>query len=104
MNGTEARRYVKENLSERAILLQLSEEASELAAATSKLVRILDGENPTPVTPEEARSHVLEEYGDVLDCIDILITPTENTVVMDGRMKKFIRWAGRIKERLEGGK
>jgi len=101
MDGTAARQYVKDHLSQRAILLQLSEEASELSVAATKLVRILDGENPSPVSPEEARSHILEEYGDVLDCIDILITPEENAVAMDGRMKRFVRWAGRIRERLE---
>lgn len=101
MNEAEARRFVKDNLSQRAIVLQLAEEAAELASASTKLVRIMDGENPSPVSEDEARANLLEEYGDVLDCIDILITPSENVAAMDGRMKKFIRWAGRIKERME---
>lgn len=49
MDALEAKRYVKEHLSQRAILLQLAEEAAELSSAASKLVRILDGENPSPI-------------------------------------------------------
>ena len=31
------------------LLTQLAEEAAELASAASKLVRVIDGENPSPV-------------------------------------------------------
>lgn len=102
MKPHEAIKFVKENLSERAIILQLAEEASELSAAASKLVRILDGENPSPVTPEQARLNLLEEFGDILDCMDLIITPTENLSVVDQRMAKFVRWAGRVKARVDG--
>lgn len=34
------------------LLNQLAEEAAELASAASKMMRIIDGANPTPVTPE----------------------------------------------------
>lgn len=34
------------------LLNQLVEEAAELASAASKMVRIIDGANPTPVTAE----------------------------------------------------
>lgn len=103
MNEVDARSFVKEHLSQRAIILQLAEESAELSAAASKLVRVLDGCNPSPVSQEAARKKLLEEYGDVLDCIDILVSPSENAEVVDARMKKFVRWAGRIKARLEEG-
>ena len=52
-------------LSERAPLLQLIEECGEAAQAAAKLLRVLDGENPTPVTEAEAREHLCEEAADV---------------------------------------
>lgn len=101
MKGSEARQYVKDRLSQRAIILQLVEEASELSAATSKLLRVMDGENPSPVSLEEARDHVLEECGDVMNCIELTITPEEYASVVDRRVRKFERWAKRIAEHKE---
>lgn len=98
MKPYEARQFVQQNLSQRAIILQLAEEASELAAAANKLVRVLDGENPSPVTPEQARLDILEEFGDVLNCADLIVTPMENIYIATERGEKCIRWAGRIQE------
>lgn len=50
-------------------LCQLAEEASELSQAALKYRRALTGENPTPVTPDEARENLLEETADVLLCL-----------------------------------
>lgn len=36
------------------LLNQLAEEAGELASAANKMIRIIDGVNPTPVTPDAA--------------------------------------------------
>lgn len=98
MKPYEAKKFVQENLSQRAIILQLAEEASELAAAANKLVRVLDGENPSPVTPEQARLDILEEFGDILNSMDLIITPTENVFVGEKRAEKCVRWAVRIME------
>ena len=43
------------------LLNQLVEEAAELASAASKMMRIIDGANPTPVTPEAGWMQRLEE-------------------------------------------
>lgn len=102
MRPYEARQFVRDSLSQKAIVLQLSEEASELAAAASKLARILDGENPSPVPPEQARRSILDEFGDVLNCLDLIITPSENIFVSENRAEKCIRWADRIKEKKAG--
>lgn len=99
MDTLDAKIYVKEHLSQRAILLQLAEGAAELSSAASKLVRILDGENPSPTSPQKARENVIEEYGDVLDCIDIWITASENQKAMEARNNKFIQWAKILQER-----
>lgn len=55
-------------LGEAEVLAQLAEEAAELAQAALKLRRVLDGWNPTPVTEQEARQNLLEEYTDVVHC------------------------------------
>lgn len=47
---------------------QLAEEASELCKAALKMARILRGENPTPVTDNEARINLIEEFTDVMLC------------------------------------
>lgn len=51
-----------------AMLEQMAEEASELAKAALKLARIERGENPTPVTREDAEKNLTEEYTDVIQC------------------------------------
>lgn len=54
------------------VLAQLAEECSEAAQAALKMRRALDGVNPTPVTPEEAMSNLIEELADVAHCALVL--------------------------------
>ena len=49
-----------------AMYEQLAEEAGELAHAAQKMARILRGENPTPVTEEEARRNLVEKFTDTM--------------------------------------
>ena len=58
--------YVKRVLPCEVRFTQLAEEATELAQAALKMFRILDGRNPTPVTPEEGMANLYEEISDVL--------------------------------------
>ena len=57
-----------EKIGEPAMLEQLAEEAAERAQAALKLARIERGENPTPVTEDEAYKNLVEEYTDVETC------------------------------------
>ncbi|WP_418453212.1 hypothetical protein [Candidatus Ventrimonas sp.] len=57
-----------EAIGKAAMLEQLAEEAAELAQAALKEARILRGNNPTPVTLEEAEEHLVEEYTDICHC------------------------------------
>ena len=50
---------------EPAVYESLAEECSELAKAAQKMARALRKENPTPVTEEEAKKMVDEEFTDV---------------------------------------
>lgn len=89
---------IKDYLTEPEILAQLAEEAAELAQAALKLRRVLDGTNPTPVTEEEARAHLLEEYADVKNCIEPLNWP-DRQLVGQYRAAKLERWLKRLEER-----
>lgn len=96
--------YIKENLDEGERLLCLIEECTELAETALKLRRVLDGRNPTPITLQDAFSNLLEKYGDVINCIEVLITPTQNAKAIQSRLKKRTRWVQRLKERNERSK
>ena len=92
--------YIANNISELAVLIALAEEASELSKAAMKYARakgLLD--NPIPISVEQAENDLIEEYNDLLNCIDMLnnvsgLTISENTVL---RPSKYRRWAERIK-------
>ena len=92
--------YIANNISELAVLIALAEEASELSKAAMKYARakgLLD--NPTPISVTQAENDLIEEYNDLLNCIDMLnnvsgLTVSENTVLRDS---KYRRWAVRIR-------
>lgn len=101
--------YIKSRLEKTERLLGLTEEALELALAALKLRRVLDGRNPTPVTEEQATANLLEEYGDVLNTVEVLVTPTQQELAVLSRMEKRTRWVERLKaadrepDAVEGG-
>lgn len=92
---------IRELLPREEILAQCAEECSELAKACHKLRRVYDRTNPTPVTESEAASNLVEEFADVVSCLDCLDF-FESEYVMDTiKMiidKKRERWIGRIEE------
>lgn len=104
VNAVEAGAFVKEHLSQKAIVNQIAEEAAELSAAASKLARILDGENPSPVTLEEAYHSLAEEYGDVMNGIEVLTIPPGYADILNCRAEKLVRWAERIKKKNGGNR
>lgn len=57
-----------EAIGEPAMLEQLAEECAELSKAALKLARIERKENPTPVTFKDAKTSLVEEYTDVVQC------------------------------------
>ncbi len=54
-----------------ATLEQLAEEASELSQAALKLARVYRGENPTPVSADQALDSLVEETADVRNCLNV---------------------------------
>ena len=100
--------FIRANLSERAILEQMAEEAAELAQAALKMIRASSRENPTPVTPEDAYRNIIEEYADISLCLIALgyDTGKDQLLVTQTMNKKQKRWVERIKKErsLDGGR
>ena len=71
---------------------QLAEECAELGHAALKLARILRKENPTPVTYDDAMEKCIEEAGDVVTCLELLVHIDD-----EKRKEKIERWKKRLK-------
>ncbi len=87
---------IRKMLNEDELLCQLAEEAAELSQAALKLRRALTGVNPTPASYHDAREKPLEEYGDVPNSVEALISPLESDYVVNRRMQKRKRWVKRL--------
>lgn len=89
----------------------LAEEASELSTAASKYARYLRGDQPLSEewTPGAGFSNVIEEFGDVSLCFDMVVrdqtdnfeSPERKAVydaVTEDTKRKLKRWAERMSE------
>lgn len=83
-------------LGQEDLLLQLAEEASELSAAAAKLVRVIRGENPTPLKYDEALSNLLEEVTDVQVVLGETMSMEDWDRVANLRPVKLNRWIDRL--------
>lgn len=92
---------IRQYLDQDELLCQLAEESDELGHAALKLRRAGDGTNPTPVTPEEAFENLLEEIGDVSNCL-VALGYDQGLILMRIKLKaqeKMARWAERLEEK-----
>lgn len=99
MNNLKSISYVHDNVSYNSLVLQLCEEASELAKACAKLNRVDLKDNPTPVNKEEALQNVLEEFADVYLSFAVLFSNDKNCYeqVTSIKNNKLDRWVKRLK-------
>ena len=81
------------------ILIQMGEEGSELSKAAIKFYRAIDMKNPTPVSINEAYENLVEEFGDVLNCIYAYYDDDEDCILNEIANEKRKRWIKRLKER-----
>lgn len=98
MNQPDRIAFIAEHIKAAAALEQLAEEAAELTHAALKYARIIRGDNPTPVTPEEAHKALIEEMADVILVTRVLMN---QGVSFDNKTigeKKARRWVDRIRE------
>lgn len=91
--------YIKEKLSVEELLCQLAEEATELAHAALKAVRVMNGNNPTPISKQQATENLTEEIVDVALCLSLLGLCTVNVREDPRYSGKIQRWVGRLKEK-----
>ena len=86
-------------LPETEILAQMAEEAAELAKAALKLRRAKDGVNPTPVDIKIAEANLIEEYADVVVCVNTLFTDEMYDRAVEVACQKQDRWLKRLQDR-----
>lgn len=80
------------------LLVQLTEEASELSKAAAKMVRVIRGVNPTPVKYEDALESLLEETADVQVVLGEVLNMDDWERVAVLRPEKLSRWIDRLEE------
>lgn len=88
-----------EDLPTKKKLIQLAEEAAELAQASIKMIRAMEGD--TPVGEETAWAHVLEEMADVEVCMYVSTNKEDKKKILDTFNDKYHRWGGRLDGRSE---
>lgn len=82
------------DINKAALIELLAEEASELTHAALKYARVLRGENPTPVTEEQAYANIIEEFTDVILCSKQLSIEADDDIMA----RKIKRWNDRLKD------
>ena len=81
------------------LLVNLAEEAIELAHAALKLRRCGSKLNPTPIMPVEAEANLIEELADVRLCAEVLDRGSRVINQIDSiAASKLGRWAKRLEE------
>lgn len=92
-SSKEHARYVKEHVPLEDLYNQLAEEAAELSQAANKMVRVLRGNNPTPVNAKEAMDNLVEEFSDVVLVASDLLDIHPDDLISD---YKLYRWHKRL--------
>ena len=82
------------DLPEETRLIQLAEEASELAQACLKMVRVMDGDTPLP--EQYVRDNLIEEMADVSVCMTALQDIAPLAQVGEIITQKAQRWEDRL--------
>ena len=85
-------------LSEEALLEQIAEECGELVQQCAKRLRILRGENPTPIGLAENYEHLVEELADVhlvTAIYEVKMLIDDERIYSIGA-RKFRRWSERL--------
>ena len=98
MTNRELRQNIADFLSEESLLEQLIEESGELIQSASKRLRILRGENPTPVTEEKNYSNLVEELADITTVAQVYEAKRDITSleITEAESDKLKRWATRL--------
>lgn len=90
--------YIRSRVPASELLTMLAEEAAELAQAALKYRRTLVKGNPTPVSKESAYMNILEELGDIINCMEAMEIDITNPIIHAFRKSKIERWVERLHE------
>ena len=93
---------IREMLPETEILAQMAVEALELKNAASRLRRLLDAGNPKQADISEAWTRLLEEYGDVQNCGEQLLSGLDMDVCAAMRSQRMVEWKRQIESEMDG--
>ena len=107
MTKQEKMEYIVSSLDEEDFLIQIAEEAAEVAQAAAKYARILRGKNTSPVNLENINEMLMEELNDLRiaeaafiqkKCRGVTFEAAHNlTAFIAGY--KVDRWYSRLKEK-----
>lgn len=91
--------FIRQHVSKSSILLQIAEEAAEVAQAALKFNRAYLKDNPTPMSVEECEKNLIEEIND-LDLVNKIFSEVdlEKNPLNDEQKSKLARWCRRIRE------
>ena len=89
-------------LPETEILAQMAVEALELKNAVARLGRLLGAGNPKQTDISEAWTRLLEEYGDVQNCVEQLLSGLDMDVCAAMRAKRMLEWKRQIESEMDG--
>lgn len=93
----DAQEYLRNTVDDVDKIAQLAEEASELAQACIKWLRVSKGTNYSPMSVDQALDHIYEEFADVTVASKVAgIYPSFSI-----ESYKSLRWKERIEENLE---
>lgn len=93
---------IREMLPETEILAQMAVEALELKNAVARLRRLLDAGNPKQADISEAWTRLLEEYGDVQNCGEQLLSGLDMDVCAAMKAKRMEEWERQIESEMDG--
>lgn len=96
----DAQEYLRVTVDDVDKIAQLAEEASELAQACVKWLRVSKGTNYAPMSVDQALDHIYEEFTDVVVASKVAGIYSSFGI----ESYKTLRWKERISENLEEGK
>ncbi len=93
---------IRDMVPETEILAQMAEEALDLKNAVARLRRLLDAGNPKQADISEAWTRLLEEYGDVQNCAEQLLSGLDMDVCAVMRAERMLEWKRQIESEMDG--
>ena len=93
---------IRDMVPETEILAQMAVEALELKNAVARLRRLLDAGNPKQADISEAWTRLLEEYGDVQNCAEQLLSGIDMDVCAVMRAERMLEWKRQIESEMDG--